>query len=142
MRTFERGTGSRAARRNRGGILISLLLALAVLVGLGWGGYRAWQSNSEAEVAPDLIVDQVTRGSFDHIVLEQGELESSKNVDVLCEVRARSFSNWAWVSGVSPQARVGAIRLSDAAIAVVERKMRLMARALLRSCPVLDATLT
>jgi multidrug efflux pump subunit AcrA (membrane-fusion protein) len=90
MRTFERGTGSRAAGRNRGGILISLLLALAVLAGLGWGGYRAWQSNAEAELAPDLIVDQVTRGSFDHIVLEQGELESSKNVDVLCEVRARS----------------------------------------------------
>ncbi len=32
------------------------------------------------------------RGPFDHIVLEEGEVESSSNIDVLCEVKTRGSS--------------------------------------------------
>ena len=35
------------------------------------------------------LLQSVSRGPFDHIVLEEGEVESSSNIDVLCEVKTR-----------------------------------------------------
>ncbi|MEZ6137741.1 MAG: biotin/lipoyl-binding protein [Pirellulaceae bacterium] len=35
------------------------------------------------------MTEVVTSGPFDHIVLEQGEVESSSNIDVICEVKSR-----------------------------------------------------
>ena len=74
------------ARRGKQGI------TLAEIATIGGGGYWAWKRSQESNVRPDLIVDTVNRGAFDHIVLEQGELESSSNVDIICEVRSRSGS--------------------------------------------------
>ena len=66
--------------------LIFSILAIAVL---GGAGFVYWQRTNVATVRTDLIVAQASRGPFDHIVLEQGELESTSNVDVVCKVRAR-----------------------------------------------------
>ena len=40
-----------------------------------------------------MISGLVTRGPFDHIVLEQGEIESSSNKEVICEVKSRGGSS-------------------------------------------------
>ncbi len=88
MRCYPNCVNSRLAR-NRGSVLTGLLIALVVFSSLGAGGYWFWQRSQNNAVRTDLIVDRVSRGPFDHIVLEQGELESSSNVDVICQVQSR-----------------------------------------------------
>jgi len=51
-----------------------------------WYSARA-QRGEEAE-AP--LLKEVTRGPYEHTVLEQGEVESGNNVEIRCEVRARN----------------------------------------------------
>ncbi|MEM8735000.1 MAG: efflux transporter periplasmic adaptor subunit [Planctomycetota bacterium] len=70
-----------------GRIVLTLLILLAALAG---GGY-AWYSNTSTGsfAGDEIITDFVIRGPFDHIVLEQGEVESSSNIDVNCEIRTR-----------------------------------------------------
>ena len=67
-------------------------IALAVIVGLGGSvlAYRAMISSSSSEVVTELITDVVRRGPFDHIVLEDGEIESSENQEVACQVKSRA----------------------------------------------------
>ena len=102
----------------RGGVLVGVLVALTVLAGLGMGGYWAWQRSLAQANRPDLIVDQVGRGPFDHIVLEQGELESSSNVDVVCQVRARTGGSgtpilWVVDEGTAVKAGDKLVELDD-----------------------------
>ena len=47
-------------------------------------------SNLESSSEP--MFHQVAEGPFDHIVLEQGEIESSSNNEVKCEVKGRGGS--------------------------------------------------
>ena len=61
----------------------SLALA-AVLLSVGWWWSRSVDQTHE--VSP--IVEEVTRGLFEHSVLEQGEVESSRNVEIRCEVKS------------------------------------------------------
>ena len=77
-------------RSRRGGILSGLLVILMIFGVLGGAGYLYWQQNRKSTLLSDLIVAEASRGPFDHIVLEQGELESTSNVEVVCKVRARS----------------------------------------------------
>jgi HlyD family secretion protein len=76
-------------RCRRGSVLSGLIFALVAAAVLGGAGYVYWKQTRVASVRNDLIVAQASRGPFDHIVLEQGELESTSNVDVVCKVRAR-----------------------------------------------------
>ncbi len=75
-----------------GGVLSILVFLLVITAGLAGGGYYFWQSNRRSTQLNDVIVTQIARAPFDHIVLEQGELESASNVDVICKVRARNGS--------------------------------------------------
>ncbi len=74
----------------RGGVKL-VLLVFVVMIGVGsWYGYQSYQKRS-AEVAPDdLIVSEVVQGPFDHTIVEQGEIESSSNTEVICEIKARN----------------------------------------------------
>ncbi len=72
----------------------AIWISLAVIVGLGGSvlAYRAITSSSSSEVVTEIITDVVRRGPFDHIVLEDGEIESSENQEVICQVKSRAGS--------------------------------------------------
>jgi len=66
------------------------VLIMMVIGGiLAGAGFYFFNKNRESTQLNDVIIAEAIRGPFDHIVLEQGELESTSNVDVVCKVRAR-----------------------------------------------------
>jgi multidrug efflux pump subunit AcrA (membrane-fusion protein) len=69
-------------------MLFILLALLGVFSGGGYAWYRASSGGGESTANAPLL-QTVSRGPFDHIVLEEGEVESSSNIDVLCEVKTR-----------------------------------------------------
>jgi len=112
-------------------VFTGLLVALLLIGGLGGGGYWAWQRSQQGALRPDLIVDRVSRGPFDHIVLEQGELESSSNVDITCQVRSRSGSQgtpilWVVDEGTSVNQGDKLVELDDSALKTALRDKRIV----------------
>ena len=70
------------------------ILSLLAISGLSAGGYW-WYQNQKSmdyEGSQEPMLHHVAEGPFDHIVLEQGELESSSNNEVKCEVKGRGGS--------------------------------------------------
>ncbi|MEZ6092104.1 MAG: HlyD family efflux transporter periplasmic adaptor subunit [Pirellulaceae bacterium] len=89
-----------------GGVLGSVLV-LFVLVSVAGGVY--WYTKvrpNKQRTTQNLIVDTVSRGPFDHIVLEQGEIESSKNIELECKVEARGGGGTAILWVIDEGARV------------------------------------
>jgi multidrug efflux pump subunit AcrA (membrane-fusion protein) len=66
-------------------VIIGLLVVAAAGV-IGWLYFKS----AGSEDAENLIVRTVTRGPFEHIVLEQGQVESAVSVELKCEVESRS----------------------------------------------------
>ena len=87
-----RGRGERLGgrRQERRGLtplfFLGLVTFLALLVGAGL--YYVSLDAANETVQP--MLTSVQRGPFDHIVLDQGEVESSANVEIRCEVRTRT----------------------------------------------------
>lgn len=80
-------------RRRQGRTLI-IVLVLLLLTGIG--GYYGWQNFGGfggAASSREILTAAAFRGPFDHVVLEQGEVESSSNIDVNCEVKSRGGSS-------------------------------------------------
>ena len=76
-----------------------LVICLFLIAIVGGAGYTVL-SSSHGTVDPDELITQVARrGPFDHIVLEQGEVESSSNTEIVCEVKSRGSGGTAilWV---------------------------------------------
>ncbi len=93
-------------RQRTGGILTVLAALMLVLGALGGTGYYFWQSSRQAAQLTDVIVTEVLNGPFDHIVLEQGELESASNVEVTCKVRARGGAQGTAILWVADEGTV------------------------------------
>ncbi|MFK7737469.1 MAG: HlyD family efflux transporter periplasmic adaptor subunit [Pirellulaceae bacterium] len=72
----------------QGRVVLTVLILLGVLAG---GGYAYYSANygTATNNFDEIITDVVMRGPFDHIVLEQGEVESSSNIDVNCQIKTR-----------------------------------------------------
>jgi len=81
----------RAANGRSGKALLIAIIAIAV-AGSGAYGYYRFKSDSGPKESDQPLLQTVARGPFDHIVLEQGEVESSSNIDVNCEVKAKGTS--------------------------------------------------
>ncbi len=79
-------------RSNRNGVVASLVVIGIVAAALVSAGlYFYWsQSNKQAAIQP--IMATVTSGEFVSQVLDQGEIQSSENVEIRCAVRARNGS--------------------------------------------------
>ena len=69
-----------------------MLICLILVAIIGAVGYKFFVGNSNRINPGDLITQRASRGAFDHIVLEQGEIESSSNEVVVCEVKSRGSS--------------------------------------------------
>jgi len=62
-----------------------------LVVCLGIGGAIWWTMfRGEKAKGPGPMVMQVSRGPYESIVLEQGEVESSSNIEIRCEVKSRN----------------------------------------------------
>jgi len=70
------------------------ILSLLAISGLSAGGYWWYQNQKglDYEGSQEPMLHKVAEGPFDHIVLEQGEIESSSNNEVKCEVKGRGGS--------------------------------------------------
>lgn len=63
----------------------ALALIAAVIVAVV---FFTRQSGDDVSKAP--LLKEVIEGPYDHVVLEQGEVESSNNIEIRCEIRSRS----------------------------------------------------
>lgn len=102
-------SAAREAASRRGGVLLGLLIVLAVV---GIGGYFAYQryyAKSSTVSLDDLIVTTVERGPFDHTVIEQGEIESSSNTEIICQIKSRGSTGTSilWVIDEGTRVRKG-----------------------------------
>lgn len=94
-RSLASGCASQNPRRGGvAGALVACLILAAIFGGLG---YVMFFGDSDGLDAGELITEEVTTGPFDHIVLEQGEIESSSNIEVICEVKSASGTSILWV---------------------------------------------
>ena len=83
--------------------VILVLVLVAMLLGTGlWAAMKLGKSKSAD--APLLAV--VAEGPFDNIVLEEGAVESSNNVEIRCEVKSRNSGGVAIMSVVPEGSRV------------------------------------
>ncbi|MDV6032079.1 MAG: HlyD family efflux transporter periplasmic adaptor subunit [Phycisphaera sp. RhM] len=76
-------------RPRRGGALGAVIACLVVAGILGGIGYALFFGSGDGSTTGELITANVVKGPFDHIVLEQGEIESSSNIAVVCLVKSR-----------------------------------------------------
>ncbi len=100
MLTFPlRKIPSRPARCRAGRIwwIVLILILIPVLSVYGWMKFQgAAFFGPNDDDRP--MTEVVTRGPFDHIVLEQGEIESSSNNEVKCAVKSRGSSGTPIIS--------------------------------------------
>jgi hypothetical protein len=71
----------RAARQVIPLVVVALLMAVTIAIIIGRNG----DEESDAPLLTDVV-----RGKYEHVVLEQGEVESSNNLDIRCEVKNRT----------------------------------------------------
>lgn len=85
-----------SSRHGSGALLAIGALAAAFL--LVSGAYFYYKGTAK-ETGPLILTETARRGPFEHVVIEQGEVESSKNVEVVCEVKSRNSTGTAilWV---------------------------------------------
>ncbi|MCC7084362.1 MAG: HlyD family efflux transporter periplasmic adaptor subunit [Pirellulales bacterium] len=76
----------------RAGRLIVPLAVVAAVVAAVILLVKPMMRGSEPDDASRVVVQKIERGTFEHNVIEPGELESSNNVEVRCEVEARNSS--------------------------------------------------
>ena len=69
--------------------MVSTLLIVVLVVAAVWW-FQSGNRNAKID-AP--LLTSLTRGPYEHIVLEQGEIESSENIEVRCSVQNRSGGN-------------------------------------------------
>lgn len=87
---FRRFPGRAPSRSPRRGGAVGALIACLVIAGiLGGIGYAVFFNRGDGLNTGELITGSVVKGPFDHIVLEQGEIESSSNIEVICLVKSR-----------------------------------------------------
>lgn len=87
-------SNSRREANRRRGSARPILIAMIAATLAGGGGYYWWKMRSESAASTEgkPILELISKGPFDHIVLEQGEIESSSNNEVKCEVKGRGGS--------------------------------------------------
>jgi RND family efflux transporter MFP subunit len=68
-----------------------LILGLALVGGLSLVAY-GFLSKPDPKIVQRPLTKVVAKAPFEHVIVEQGEVESSSNVEIRCEVKARGTS--------------------------------------------------
>ena len=84
----ERGFRRFRGLRRSGSALLLAVLAVLLVAGVGIAGYFYYFRKTSEQNLEDIITQTVTRGPFEHVVLEQGLVESSGSVEIRCEVKS------------------------------------------------------
>lgn len=79
----------RTSRGRRGGGLLFVVIGLCLAAGVVAGAWYFLRDSGESPEQLPLLT-AVLRGPYEHVVLEQGEVQSGNNVEIRCEVRARN----------------------------------------------------
>ncbi|MEL7336556.1 MAG: efflux RND transporter periplasmic adaptor subunit, partial [Planctomycetota bacterium] len=117
----------------RGGAAGAVIACLCIAAFLGAIGYAFFIDGSDSIDTSDLITQTVSSGSFDHIVLEQGEIESSSNIEVVCEVKSQGSGGtsilWVIDEGTKVQEGDKLVELDSSQLeqALNEDKIRVIA---------------
>jgi multidrug efflux pump subunit AcrA (membrane-fusion protein) len=82
------------ARRGLAFSRVLLALVAVSALAIGCGAYLTWGRSNHVDTQA-MIVDKVSQGMFRHVVTERGEVESSSNVDVACEVQSKNTGGTA-----------------------------------------------
>lgn len=82
-----------STRRGFSWLGIVVAFALVGTMSLAAWAYLPW--NQTVDVTAQAVTHPVNRGSFRYFVAEQGEIESSSNVEVRCEVQSRNSAGTA-----------------------------------------------
>ena len=78
------------AYSHRRGLSLLWLLGAIAVAGAGIAAVAIpWSRNGDA-VEPDAVIYPVNRVLFEHSVVEPGEIESSRNVEIRCEIQSRN----------------------------------------------------
>jgi HlyD family secretion protein len=105
------------ARSGRIVVIVLFLILFTGASGFAWWKFKGSKFRQEA-TGP--VLHTVATGPFDHVVLEQGEIESSSNVEVKCKVKARGQSGTAiiWVIDEGSYVKEGdeLVRLDSSAL--------------------------
>jgi RND family efflux transporter MFP subunit len=118
-------TLSRTARPERnlrqGGISPTLIVAILMVAGVTGGGLYFWQPwKKENDFTAALLVHPVKRDVFIYDVTEQGEVESSRNTEVVCEVQSKNSAGTMIIEIIPEGTNVKAgdflVRLDSSAI--------------------------
>ncbi len=78
---------------NRVGATTQLMITVIVITLLAGGGIWWLIGSGSGPDANAPMLTKVERGRYEHIVLEQGAIESSNNVEVRCQVKNRAGGN-------------------------------------------------
>jgi HlyD family secretion protein len=89
------GPGRRSRSTRVGGAGLTALVSLTVVTLLIGAATLWWRTGSTAGTAADELVDTVRRGDFRLEITESGEIESSGNTDVRCEVKSNNTAGTA-----------------------------------------------
>ena len=120
-------TSERPARRpstGRRGSLSGQLVVFSAMAGVASVASAVWYLRPFSDAAPadSALVERVVRGVFEHDIVERGELESSNNVVVCCEVRSRGAgANGVKIIEIVPEGTIVKkgdflVRFDDAAL--------------------------
>ncbi|MEX0675669.1 MAG: HlyD family efflux transporter periplasmic adaptor subunit [Pirellulales bacterium] len=124
MRSSTSDSPARRSPLRRRGSLTGQLVLFTAVAGAASIGSAVWYIRPFSGATEDgsALVERVVRGTFEHDIVERGELESSNNVLVRCEVQSRTTgTNGVKIIEIVPEGTVvktgdSLIRFDDAAL--------------------------
>jgi len=76
--------------RRRGNAIVILLVIVSLVLALGYYAYDTVKTALAQNQVASFKFRQVENGLFKHTVIESGVIESSQNIDIICNVRSRA----------------------------------------------------